>query len=243
MISIPRILGCLDNFLEKNDYDGAEKHLLYWIDETRRVHNHRIELLLYNELIGLYRKTSREAETLHAIRNSLQLVRDMHIENNIGAGTTYLNCANAYCTFGRPEAALPLFKRALDVYERELPKTDHSRGGLYNNVAATLVALRRFDEAYQYYNQAIEIMSQQALWLEVAITYLDIASAKEAELGLAAAKPDIERLLDQAAELLDKHEDTYPRVYYEFICEKCAPIYEHCGRFMYKNTLLSRVSE
>lgn len=243
MISIPRILGCLDNFLEKNDYDGAEKHLLYWIDETRRVHNHRIELLLYNELIGLYRKTSREAETLHAIRNSLQLVRDMHIENNIGACTTYLNCANAYCTFGRPEAALPLFKRALDVYERELPKTDHSRGGLYNNVALALADLRRFDEAYDYYNQAIAIMSRQNLWLEVAITYLNIASAKEEELGLVTAKPIIEQLLDQAAELLDAHIDTYPHGYYAFICEKCAPIYEYYGRFMYKNTLLSRVSE
>ena len=241
-ISIPRILGRLDNYFEKNDYDGAEKHLLYWLDESRRVHDWRAELCVENELIGLYRKIKHEPGCMHAIDNVMLLIRERNLEDNIGSGTTYLNCATANEAFGYPEKALHYFEKALKVYE-QLPQEDQRRGGLYNNMATTLVTLRRFSEAYDYYDQAIAIMKTQNLWLEVAITHLNIASAKEAELGLVAAETEIDARMDAAAELLDTHGDEFPRGYYAFVCEKCAPVYGYYGRFAYKNTLLKRAED
>ena len=35
-ISIDRVLSRLDEYLNKNDYAAAERHLLYWLDEAER---------------------------------------------------------------------------------------------------------------------------------------------------------------------------------------------------------------
>ncbi len=242
-ISIPRIVGKLDKYFEKNDYDGAEKYLLYWLDESRRLHDVRTEIFVENELIGLYRKIKYESGCMHAIHNVMLLIRDYNLEDNAGSGTTYLNCATAHEAFGYSHKALYFFEKALNVYKKHLPETDQRWGGLYNNMATTLVALRRFAEAYNYYDKAIEIMTAQSLWLEVAITYLNIASAKEKELGLVEAESTIEHLLDQAAELLDAHSEDFPRGYYAFVCEKCSSVYGYYGRFVYKDTLLRRAED
>lgn len=241
LLSTSRILKRLDAFLETNDYAGAEKHILHWIDEARCHRDQRIELLLQNELAGLYRKIGCQSGAMHAVQDALQLVNNMKIDDNVGAGTTYLNCATVYQAFGYPEEALPLFERALNVYGQSLSPTDPRCGGLYNNMATTLVTLRRFTDAYHYYAKAINIMGEQGRWLEVAMTYLNIASAKEAENGLLEAEPAIEYLLDKAAELLDAHEERHG--YYAFVCEKCASVYGYYGRFVYKNTLLKRAEE
>ena len=240
-ISIPRILGKLDNYFETNDYDGAEKHLIHWFEEARNAHNQKLELLMSNELIGLYLKLNRETECMQTVRHALSLVHTMKIAEDIGAGTTYLNCATAYQAFSRPDNALHLFEKALNVYEKSLPESDQRRGGLYNNMALTLVSLKRYLEAYHYYAKAIEIMGEQELWLEVAMTYLNIANAKEAEYGLVEAESAIDYLLNKAAELIDAYDDR--RGYYAFVCEKCASVYGYYGRFVYKDTLLKRAED
>lgn len=233
-----RILARLDELLGKNDYQGAEKLLLYWYKEAFDSGDQRLQLLMLNEAVGLYRKLNQESNCLQAVRNALHLIDDMGIADNIGAGTTYLNCATAHQAFGRPDVALPLFEKALNVYEAGLPPTDQRRGGLYNNMALTLVELKRYEEAYQYYERAIAIMSEQNLPLEVAITYLNIASAKEAELGIDASEAIVEEYMDKARTILDEYS---PRNgYYAFVCEKCASVFGYFGHFMYKNTLLKR---
>ena len=240
-ISISRILGKLDTYFAKNDYAGAEQHLLHWLMEAKQLKEKQLELCITNELVGLYRKLNRETECMHAIRGALNLVYDMKITSNIGAGTTYLNCATAYQAFNMYENALRLFEMALEVYEKELSPTDQRRGGLYNNMGLTLVSMKRYWEAYHYYAKAIDIMSGQNLWLEVAMTYLNMANAKEAEHGLVEAEEAIEFLLDKAAQLIDAYEDRGG--YYAFVCEKCASVYGYYGRFVYKNTLLQRAEE
>ena len=239
--STTRILMILDKYLEKKDYDGAEKHLLHWLQEAYNANDDRMQLLLLNELIGLYRKLNNESYCLQTIRNALNTVHKMEITENIGVGTTYINCATAYQAFNRPEQALPLFENALKIYEKGLSSDDKRRGGLYNNMALTLISLKRFSEAYEYYNKAIEIMLKQNLPLEIAITYLNIASAKEIELGLDLAEDEINVLMDKAATLLDTYE--HRQGYYAFVCEKCASVFGYYGRFMYKNTLLKRAKE
>ena len=241
IISIPRILSKLDNYFEKNDYKGAESHLVNWLREAKQIQDKKLELCITNELVGLYRKLNREPEGLRAIRDALNLVYNMKITDNIGAGTTYLNCATAYQAFNMYENALRLFEMALEVYEKELSPTDQRRGGLYNNMGLTLVSMKRYGEAYHYYAKAIDIMSEQNLWLEVAMTYLNIANAKEAEYGLVQAEEAIEFLLEKAAKLIDAYEDRGG--YYAFVCEKCASVYGYYGWFVYKNKLLKRAEK
>lgn len=242
MIDSQRVITKLDEFLNKNDYIGAERHILFWLNEAKQLDDKRTMLLLQNEICGLYRKLNREKDALDAVSNTLALVSDMGIEDNIGAGTTYINSATVLKAFGRAEDAMPLFEKALAVYEKELSKTDKRFGGLYNNMALALVDLKEFKRAFELYEKAICVMENaDDGMLEVAITYLNIANLKEAELGLEDAEEITEGLLEKAKNILDGYENR--NGYYAFVCEKCAPTFGYYGYFAYENELKERAAK
>ena len=242
MISTKRVLQKLDEFLGKNDYDSAEKHLLYWAQEASAVNDNNCLLALLNELAGLYRKLSRKDDAFAMVDKLIALVDKMGIWQNVGTGTTYVNCATVYKAFGKAELSMPLFEKALNIYKNELDPCDKRFGGLYNNMALALVDLKRFDDAYSYYQKAISVMKNVKDGdLEVAITYLNIASAKEAELGLENSENVIGEYLDKAILLLDGHADRGG--YYAFVCDKCASVFGYYGYFFYENELQKRARE
>ena len=119
-ISIDRILSKLDEYLHKNDYGSAERHLVYWLGEANGAGDYRTELLVRNELMGLYRKLGREAEAISCAEAALSLVETRNLGEQVGSATTYLNAATVYKAFGRAADGLPLFEHAKEIYEREL---------------------------------------------------------------------------------------------------------------------------
>ena len=238
-ISISRILERLDEHLGRNDYVSAERHLLYWLSESRGACDGRTELLIRNELMGLYRKLGREADALACASAALSKIDELGVAEQVGSATTYLNAATVYKAFGRAADAMPLFERARAIYERELEGDDSRLGGLYNNMALALVDLSRFDEANALYIRAIDVMKRtDGGDLEVAITYLNMASAAEAECGLVDADERIQKYLDDAESILEAHEKRDG--YYAFVCEKCASVFGYYGRFFYENELTER---
>ena len=238
-ISAERLLSRLDEYLNKNDYVSAERHLKYWLSEAEQACDSRTELLVRNELMGLYRKLGKEDMALECVSSALAKIDELNISHQVGAATTFLNCATVYKAFGRAESALPLFEKARSVYESELESTDTRLGGLYNNMALSLVDIKRFSEARELYLKAIGIMENAENGsLEVAITYLNMASAAESELGLLDADETIQSYLDKAEEILESHNDR--NGYYAFVCEKCASVFGYYGRFLYENDLKER---
>lgn len=242
LISTERVLSKLDEHLGRNDYDSAERHLLYWLGEAQSVGDKRCALLCLNELAGLYRKLAKEEKAIETVGSLLNLIGEMGIENNVGAGTTYINCATVYKAFSRAAEALPIFEKAREVYEKHLPAMDKRFGGLFNNMALALVDLERYGEAYELYDKAIEVMQNtEDGGLEVAITYLNIASAKEAELGAVESEEAVKECIEKATELLDNH--PVRDGYYAFVCEKCASVFGYYGYFVYEKELSRRASE
>lgn len=241
-ISIDRILAKLDEHLHKNDYGAAERHLTYWLTEAVANQDSRTELLVRNELMGLYRKLGREREALGCANDALETVERMGISHQVGAATTYLNAATVYKAFGMADRALPLFEHAKAVYERELEPTDSRLGGLYNNMALALVDLGRYSEADALYRAAITVMqSTESGAPEVAITYLNMASAAEAELGLEGAAERIADCAEHAEALLEGYQKRDG--YYAFVCEKCATVFDYYGYFFYAKELKARAKE
>ena len=241
-IPTERVLDKLDEHFGRNDYYSAEKHLLYWLGEARIIDDKRSELLFLNELAGLYRKLSKEEKAIETVSALLDSIYKMGIENNVGAGTTYINCATVYKAFNKAEKALPLFEKAKEVYEKNLPSDDKRFGGLYNNMALALVDLERFSEAYELYEKAISVMANADDGdLEVAITYLNIASAKEAELGAEESEAQIRDYVEKAMEIFDEHENRDG--YYAFVCDKCASVFGYFGYFIYEKELEKRARE
>ena len=238
-ISVDRILSKLDEHLHKNDYISAERHLTYWLSEAVAGGDARTELLVRNELMGLYRKLGCENEAIAAANSAMEKIEAMGIGDQVGAATSFLNCATVYKAFGRADEAIPIFERARAVYEKELDPSDERLGGLYNNMALALVDLGRFSEANELYRRAISVMEKaEGGAPEVAITYLNMASAAEAEYGLEEADGTIQKYLDVAEELLEGHTERDGN--YAFVCEKCASVFDYYGRFVYATELAKR---
>ncbi len=237
--SVERILEKLDEYLHKNNYASAEEHLLFWQKEAVANRDLRIELLVQNELMGLYRKLGKEKEALDAVSTALQRIEEQGISHQVGAATTYLNAATVYKAFGRAEEAIPLFEKAKAVYESGLEKTDTRLAGLYNNMGLALVDVGRYSDADELYKKALLILEQNENGApEAAITYLNMASAAEAELGALEADEKIQGYLVIAKSLLED----YPKRdgYYAFVCEKCASVFGYYGHFFYEKELKER---
>ena len=234
-----RILKKLDEYLYKNDYESARRHLIFWLSEAVNAQDARTELLVRNELMGLYRKLGCRDEALECVEAAMSKIESLGIEHQVGAATTFLNCATVYKAFGMAEKSLPIFESAKEVYEKELDASDQRLAGLYNNMALACVDVGMFTKARELYEKAIDIMKGvENGALEIAITYLNLASAAESEHGALEADESIQSYLDMAAELLDGHQ--VRDGYYAFVCEKCASVFGYYGRFMYEKELCER---
>ena len=226
-----RVVQKLDEYMSRRDYDGAERHLLYWLSEAERGRDQRGELLVRNELIGHYRKVADRAHALEQVERALALLDALGFSEGVSAGTTFVNAATACSAFGEHARALALFERAKAVYEADPHTQKHLLGGLYNNMALCCQALERYDEAFRLYEQAMDAMSGVAYGvLEQAITCLNMADAVAGRDGLEAGETQIFALLDRAEELL--HTPDVPHNgYYAFVCEKCAPTFSYYSYF------------
>ena len=227
-----RIAEKLDEYMSRRDYAGAERHLLYWMEEARLGRDKRGQLMLANELIGHYRKTGEREKAFARVDEALALLDELDFDGSLSAGTSYVNAATACSAFGENERALALFEKARAIYEAAPAVRPELLGVLYNNLALACKALGRYDEAFALYDRAMEQMGKlPGGKLEQAITCLNIADAVAAQQGLEAGEARIGALMDEAWELL--RDEAAPRNgYYAFVCEKCAPSFAYYGWFL-----------
>lgn len=109
-------------------------------------------------------------------------------------------------------------------------------------MALALVDLREYSEAYDLYRKALDItLTSEKSDLEAAITYLNIASAKDLQLGAVEGEEAVTETLGKARLLLDGH--SVRDSYYAFVCEKCASVYGYFGYFLYEKELYKRASD
>lgn len=242
-LPMERIIDKLDEYLGRNDYGSAERHLLYWHAEAEAAGDLRGKLTVLNEQIGLYRKVGKEPEGTKAIESALALARQLGLDGTVSMGTTLVNAATGYKAFGKPEEALPLYREARELYEAALEPGDRRLAGLYNNMAITLASLGEYREAEQLYYKSIDIMkAQENGEAETAVTYCNLADLVSLEKGLEAGERQIGEYLLEAERLLDTK--SLPQDgNYAFICEKCAPTFGYYGYFLTERKLSDRARE
>ena len=226
-----RVIAKMDDYMSRRDYAGAERHLLYWLEEARAGGDLRGELLVLGELVGHYRKTGEREKALERIEAALALLEKLDFGNTISAGPTYVNAATALSAFGEHERALALFRQARSIYEGSAATRPELLGGLYNNMALTCAAQGRCEEALALYGQAVATMAKvPGGALETAVTCLNMADLVVQRDGMEAAEKRVYALVDRAIALLDGPELVHDG-YYAFVCEKCAPTLEYYGYF------------
>jgi len=239
-IPTDRVIDKLDYYLSKKDFDGAKRHLNYWLSESRAICDGQGEILVLNELMGLSRKLGEKENALEFSRLALKKIDDLNISDNIGSATTYLNSATVYKAFGKANESISLFEKAKDIYENNLSKTDARLGGLYNNYALALVDLGNFSDAENLYDKAISVMEKVVNGEgELAITYLNKANAVEYRLGIEDGKDIISEYIERAKALLESISDRTDGGY-AFILEKCASVFLHYGYDEYVECITAR---
>ncbi len=231
-IPMARVTEKLDEYLSRDDWAGAERHLNYWLADAENAGDRMAQLAIESERMGLFRKRGRRDDAFAAAESALRLLADPDIADSLTAATAYVNIATVYKTFSMPEKALSWFMKARPVYEKYLKDGDVRLGGLYNNLALALADLERFDEARGYYRRALTVMKQAAGGeLEQAVTWLNLADLETAEKGYEEAEDRVQTCLDRARLLLDT--PSLPRNgYYAYVLRCCVPTFEYYGRFM-----------
>ena len=227
-----RIVEKLDEYLARRDTAGAERHLLYWLEEARLGKDLRGELMLRNELTGFYRKAGEKEKSLASADRALELLKELGMEQTVSAGTTYVNAATANNAFGENERSIGLFRKARAVFEaaslRGRAGEEHGReteggssgrsaegavvspeflGGLYNNMALAETALGHYPEAEELYEKALQVMETvPGGEPEQAITWLNMVQTVVTACGMEdeAAEKRIGEYLERAEALLDK---------------------------------------
>lgn len=240
MIPRDRVLAKLDSLLRQNDYGAAKRLLQYWLDEAKSTGDGHGILLIQNELMGLCRKLGEKDAALQHAQAALDQVGTLGIEENLGAATTYLNSATVCKAFDMPENAMDLFQMARVIYERDLPEGDERLAGLYNNMGLALVDLKRFREAKELYEKALNLLEAlEEKEPEQAITYLNLATCAETEHTPEAARPLIASLCEKAKACMDLGKERSDGNY-AFVCEKCASVFGYYGDEDYARELLER---
>ena len=226
-----RVIEKMDGYMARRDYAGAERHLLYWLEEARAGGDLRGMLMVRNELVGHYRKTGQRERAMESVDEALRLVGALGFGDTLSAATTYVNAGTAMNAFGEDGRALSLFERARPIYEASPATRPELLGGLYNNMALACASLGRFGEADALYDRAMAAMAKAPNGeLEQAITCLNRANLVEARDGMEAGEGPIFDLMEQASGLL--HKPGLPHDgYYAFVCEKCAPTFDYYGFF------------
>ena len=249
-MDLSRILNKLDTLVEGRNYEGAKELLKYWLDDAKKNADEKAALYLYNESMGLYRKAGEKETAVSSAECALHLLERLGMENTITAATTYINAGTVFKAFGDAERGLPLFEKAKEIYESRLGENDTRLGGLYNNMGLVLLDTGKYEEALSSYEKALAVMEKAENGnLERAITYLNMADVYDRMHSNPATTETfseeewetiIDNLLTKAWECLE--DESLPRDgYYAFVAEKCAPVFDYYGRFMYRLILEERI--
>ena len=245
-IDMSRILRKLDSLFGKSDFDEADRLFKYWLNEAENSGNDRAKLELHNEYMGFCRKLGRGEDAIMNADKAYQLVSDLDLKNTISGATVCVNVGTVYKAFNRTEESIKYFDEAKKLYETYLNPNDKMLAGLYNNMALAYVDLKKFDEAEELYNKAIDIMmNNPGGELDAAISHLNRADLIYAKYkndkndDYTKYEPLIQKDVETAWGLFNL-DTTVHDDYYRFVCEKSAPSFAFYGYFVYSNELKSR---
>ena len=222
-IPMDRVVQKLDEYCDRKDFAGAERHLKYWLDEAQFNHDLRGAFSLRNEMMGYYRKQGQQEKAIENAQAALELMRELGYEDTPSGGTCYVNCGTVYDQFGMPEQALEFFGRAREIFEAAPHMQPEKLGGLYNNMGLAYMDTGQYSQAHDCYAKALETMSHADHGeLESAITLLNMADTLSLEKGLIKAQDEINDYMERAMAFLNT--ESLPRNgYYAFVAERCAP--------------------
>ena len=100
-----RIRDKMDEYMSRRDYAGAERHLLYWLEEARAGRDERGRADGAERAGGPLPQDRRAGQGHGSADDGAEPAGRAGLARHISAGTTYVNVATAYNAFGENERA------------------------------------------------------------------------------------------------------------------------------------------
>ena len=187
-----KILAELDTLFREGKLAEAEMNMNAWLTQGIQRKDHALCLMMYNELTGLYRSTSRIPQAVEASDKALSLIPVMRIEKTPEHATTLLNAATARRMAGDKETALGQFLEAENILQA-LGQTDtYEMAGLKNNLSQLYQDLSQHEKALSNLDGALKIV--QALGANES----DVATTR---INKAISLMALDRLQDAETEI------------------------------------------
>lgn len=159
-IDVARFIGRLDECFNRNDMRSARECIEYWELQARQSGDDRGLLTVLNEAVGYYRRTQKKTKALSAMKESLSLVEELGLSENLSGATVYINAATTLSFFGRIREGLELYGKAEACYRKNGGTQSYEYAALLNNKAAALNELKLYDEAEEHWKSAVEILKK-----------------------------------------------------------------------------------
>lgn len=242
-IPIRHVIDKLDRTLARGDCAEGMRLLEYWLAESRALGDEDGELSVTSEIMGLSRRVNDREKGLAAIERGLELLDQSGLSDTVSGATVLINAATTKKHFGDAAGALPLYRRAEEIYVARLSPDDERLGGLYNNYALSLAETGDRRGAEDYFGRALSVMEslEAAGRTGVAVTCVNLA-----DFFNAGDDPDkdekINASLERAFAALDAP-DVIRDGEYAFVASKCAPAFSYYGWFFASSELEKRMRE
>ena len=176
MMTIDQILTKLDHYYKEDQLTEVEPFLLSCLEDAKKEQEYGIYISVGNELLGFYRSIGQFEAAFAVGEDVLLLMEELQLDHTVHFATTLFNVATAYRTAGKYEEALANYRRALEIYQKELPKDDYRLAELYSSISILLEKLNENENAALFLEKAIQIMEKQpGTRVEVATSRTSLA--------------------------------------------------------------------
>lgn len=175
MFDLQQFLNKLDDMY--NSPAGLEDYLVNGTEQARNSGDKGAELVILNELMGLYRVTSKYDACAECADKILELCRELNLEGTINYATALLNIATAYRVMKKYDRSENYYRQVEEIFNEKLPLPDYRMATLHNNLSLLYSETDRLPQAKEELLKAMEmIKSLDNSQVEIAITHTNLGN-------------------------------------------------------------------
>lgn len=209
-MGVKEVLKQLDDLYQICRRDEAELLLEREISSCRRQKDEEGLLLLFNELMGLYRETGRAEKGILIAEEAALLIQKLNLCQTPQQGATLLNAASVHRVAGHYSQSLMLYQQAAEIFQKNNLENSFYMASLYNNKSQVYLDMNQYEAALNYQEKALYLIEtfsnnqSEIATTKINISYTYMALNKLEEAG---------RVLEEAMEYYQtsgKNDSHYP---------------------------------
>jgi len=201
MTNVNRMAG---NYLTLGDVERAERLYAEALPVERELYPNDVQLAhSLGGLAAAHLRKGQTADVLTLAEEALEVARKAAGDSSLDAAQMYASVGEIHRTFGRPDRALPLYRKARFIYEKTLGPADPRVSSTLSQEALILMGEGKLTLAEQALNRALEGLGKSCP------SCVPEVSVAENNLGLLRFKQKRYREADQLLSHALSLQETY----------------------------------